>query len=321
MVWEDMNKIRLEEVDEVIVTCVIDNYADRLEPGNDFIHRFPLSDNGQLRAGPVAEHGFSASIQVKRENETHMILFDTGVTEAAMSHNMKVLDLDPDQIEGIVISHGHIDHGGGLPAVLSQIKDREVPVVLHPVALRRRWLIKPDGEKTDISMMDETSLRKGGAGVIKSADPYLMTNGLIAATGQIKRQVDFEKGFPFGYAEIDGKIQEDFETIDDQAVVVNVKGKGLVVISGCGHAGIVNTALYCREITGVDDVFVIMGGFHLTGDFYEPVIDKTVEAIRDLNPQHVIPCHCTGWKAIHRFAGKMPGSFIQNAVGTTYIFH
>ena len=205
---EDKHKIKLKAADEVIVTCVIDNYADRLEPGNDFIKRFPLSENGRLRPGPVAEHGFSSSIQVKRGDETHWILFDTGVTEAAMGHNMKVLDVDPGRIEGIVISHGHIDHGGGLPEVLSRITGRQVPVVLHPVALRRRWLIKPDGEKTDISMMDETALRERGAEVIKSADPYVMANGLMATTGQIKRQVDFEKGFPFGYCEIDGKIQE-----------------------------------------------------------------------------------------------------------------
>ena len=132
MVGIDTPKIRLEEADKVIVTSVIDNYADRLEPGNDFIHRFPLSDQGRLRVGPVAEHGFSASIQVEKGNESHSILFDTGVTEAAMTHNMQVLEVDPGQIEGVVISHGHIDHGGGLPAVLSQIKDRKIPVVLHP---------------------------------------------------------------------------------------------------------------------------------------------------------------------------------------------
>lgn len=316
----DNNRITLEAADEVIVTCVTDNYADRLEPGSDFIQRFPLSENDNLRVGPLAEHGFSVLIQVKRGTESHTILFDTGVTATTMAHNMKALRIDPDQIESVVISHGHIDHGGGLSAVLSQIKDRPVPVVLHPHGLRKRYLIKPDGEKTDISIMDADSLRAQGAEVIESIEPYPVAGGLAVASGQVKRQVDFEKGFPFGFAEIDGKIAEDFETIDDQAIVMNLKDKGLIVISGCGHAGIVNTALHCKEITGIDKMHVIMGGFHLTGDFYEPVIDKTVASIEKLSPRYVIPCHCTGWKAIHRFAQEMPESFIQNAVGTTYVF-
>ena len=312
--------ITLKPADEVIVTCITDNYADRLEPGSDFIKRFPLSDNGNLRVGPLAEHGFSVLIQVKNATESHTILFDTGVTPTTMGNNMSVLGIDPDQIEAIVLSHGHIDHGGGLSAVLSQIQDRKVPLVLHPHGLRKRYLIKPDGEKTDISIMDAASLKAQGAEVIDSVEPCLVAGGLAAASGQVRRQVDFEKGFPFGFAEIDGKIAEDFETIDDQAIVMNLKDKGLIVISGCGHAGIVNTSLHCQEITGIAKMHVIMGGFHLTGDFYEPVIDKTVSSIRELNPSHVIPCHCTGWKAIHRFARELPESFIQNAVGTTYVF-
>lgn len=317
---EDSHHINLEAADEVIVTCVTDNYADRLEPGSDFIHRFPLSENENLRVGPLAEHGFSVLVQVKRGTESHTILFDTGVTPTTMAHNMKALKIDPEQIEAIVLSHGHIDHGGGLSVVLSQIKDRKVPLVLHPHGLRKRYLIKPDGEKTDISILDAASLEAQGAEIIESVKPYLMAGGLAAASGQVRRQADFEKGFPFGFAEIDGKVAEDFETIDDQAIVLNLKDKGLIVISGCGHAGIVNTALHCKEITGIDKMHLIMGGFHLTGAFYEPVIDKTVAAIRELDPSYVIPCHCTGWKAIHKFAREMPESFIQNAVGTTYVF-
>ena len=115
-------------------------------------------------------------------------------------------------------------------------------------------------------------------------------------------------------------MEEDFETRDDQALVINVKGKGLIIISGCGHAGIVNTTLYSMEVTGVDKILAIMGGFHLTGKLYEPIIGKTVDMIKKVDPSYVIPCHCTGWKAIHTFAAEMPSKYIHNVVGTKYIF-
>ena len=102
--------------------------------------------------------------------------------------------------------------------------------------------------------------------------------------------------------------------------MINVKGKGLVVISGCAHAGIINTVEYARKITGVDTVHAVIGGFHLTGPFFEPVIQPTIDAMKEIGPEYVIPLHCTGWKAMNRFAEEMPGQFILNTVGTTYTF-
>ena len=107
---------------------------------------------------------------------------------------------------------------------------------------------------------------------------------------------------------------------DDQAVVINIKGKGLVVVSGCAHAGIINTIKYAQKITGIEPVLGVLGGFHLTGPLFEPVIEPTIKAMKQINPEYIVPMHCTGWDAINRFFSAIPDSCILNTVGTTYRF-
>jgi len=114
---------------------------------------------------------------------------------------------------------------------------------------------------------------------------------------------------------------EKFDPIeDDSAVVAHVKGKGLVVLSGCAHSGIVNTVAYARDVTGVDPVYAVMGGFHLTGPDFEPIIGKTTEALKAVNPRYIVPTHCTGRKAAMHIEREMPDRFLLNMSGTRMIF-
>ncbi len=147
-----------------------------------------------------------------------------------------------------------------------------------------------------------------------------MADGKILVTGQIPRVTDFEFGFPVQYAIVDGVEQHDPLTPDDQSLVVAVRGKGLVVISGCAHAGIINTLKYARELTGLEKVHAVVGGFHLGGPLYESVIGPTVDAIEEVDPDFLLPTHCTGLTAMNEFARRMPDAFIQNSVGTRLIF-
>jgi len=320
MATQGTTVVPLREADRVEITCLVDNYADRLVTDTEIAKRLPYSKDGEMLPGPLAEHGFSALIKVFAGEEEHTILFDTGVSETAVVYNMRALQVDTDKIEKIVLSHGHVDHTGGLLGVLKEINRQPIPVVIHPDGLRKRWILFPDGQRAKLSTIDEETLVDHGAEVVKTVPPYLMGNDLILATGEIRRQTDFEKGFPLSYVESGGKLEPDFETMDDQAVVVNVKGKGLVIVSGCGHAGIVNTVLYSREITGEERVLGVLGGFHLTGKLFEPFIDRTVQMIKDLRPRYIVPCHCTGWRAIQTFAETMADEYSQNVVGTTYVF-
>ena len=114
---------------------------------------------------------------------------------------------------------------------------------------------------------------------------------------------------------------EKFDPIeDDSAIVAHVKGKGLVVLSGCAHSGIVNTVAYARDVTGVDPVYAVMGGFHLTGPDFEPIIGKTTEALKAVNPRYIVPTHCTGRKAAMHIEREMPDRFLLNMSGTRMIF-
>lgn len=320
MTIQSSTVVPLREADRVEITFLIDNYADRLEADTEIAKRLPFAKDEEMQPGPVAEHGFSALIKVFGPGEEHTVLFDTGLSQTALVHNMRTLKVDTDPIEQIIISHGHVDHTGGLLEALKEIDKKNMPVVIHPDGLRRRWILFPDGQRARLSIIDEETLVSHGARVVKTVSPYLMGNDLILATGEIKRQTDFEKGFPLSYAESGGKLEPDFETMDDQAIVVNVKGKGLVIVSGCGHAGIVNTVLYSREITGEEKVLGVLGGFHLTGKQFEPFIDRTVQLIKDLKPRYIVPCHCTGWRAIQTFAQAMYDEYTHSVVGTTYCF-
>ena len=130
---------------------------------------------------------------------------------------------------------------------------------------------------------------------------------------------DFEQGFPWAEANIDdGWVTDPFR--DDQGLVMNLRGKGLIVLGGCSHAGIINTVEHARAVTGVDRVEAVLGGFHLTGPLFEPVIGPTIDEMKRIAPRYVVPMHCTGWKAIVRFAAEMPDRFLLNTVGTTYVF-
>ena len=109
---------------------------------------------------------------------------------------------------------------------------------------------------------------------------------------------------------------------DDQAIVINVRNKGLIILTSCGHAGAINTIKYAKKITGVDKIYAVIGGFHLLtdGGIYEEAIDPTLKELQKANPEYIVPCHCTGWKATNKIIDLMPEKFIQSGVGTIFTF-
>ena len=106
--------------------------------------------------------------------------------------------------------------------------------------------------------------------------------------------------------------------LDDQALVVNVRGKGLVIVTGCGHAGAVNIVRYAQRLTGVPRLQALLGGLHLSGAFFTPSIGPTVHALTELAPDLLVPGHCTGWRAQHTLAAALPDSWVQGSSGTRY---
>lgn len=135
---------------------------------------------------------------------------------------------------------------------------------------------------------------------------------------EVDRTTSFEKGFPIHQAYRNGAWEPDPLILDDHALIIAVAGKALVILTGCGHAGIVNICRYARRLTGTDRIYAVIGGFHLNGPLFEPIIGATCDALIQLAPEIIVPSHCTGWKATHALAARLPGAFIQNSVGTTF---
>ena len=309
--------VLLKAVDRVEVTTLMDNYVDLLLPSTDTIIRPPLAKEGKINADTfLAEHGFSVLVTVYQGENKHTILFDTGYTKVGVLHNMALLGVNIEEIEAIVLSHGHMDHTGTLHGILDKIS-HTIPLVLHPGIFQHpRYTRRPDGAK---SIWPRTivkdDLNEKNVDIIESETPVCLADDMIMVTGEVERTTPFEKGMPNALMEKNGELVQD-PIIDDQAIAMKLKGKGLVVISGCAHAGIVNTLMFAQKTTGEQKIHAVLGGFHLSGPFFEKFHDPTVDALKKIDPDVLMPMHCTGWKAIHRFQKEFPESFVLNSVGS-----
>lgn len=311
--------VSLQEVDRVEVLTLMDNYVDVLLTNTDVVYRPPLAKDGRIPANTlVAEHGLSLLITLYRSDESHTILFDTGYSSIGVLHNMDLMGIDPTGIEALVISHGHMDHTGTLYPILDRIPG-PVPIVVHPDAfLSPRYFALDDGRKLLFpDTLKRSELEKRNVQVLESSGPTLIAGDMALVTGEVERTTTYEKGLPNALLERNGAIEKD-PILDDQAIAAKVKGKGLVLISGCAHAGIMNTVLYAMKLTGVHSIQAVLGGFHLSGAFFEPIIEDTIKDLKKLAPEILVPMHCTGWKAINRFSEEFPEAFILNSVGSRF---
>jgi len=322
------SQITLKEVDGVEITSLADNTVDFLSSivkkevkqvrewvkermGEEWVKkRFQL---------PFAEHGFSVLIQVLCDGKFHTVLFDTGNSPEGVVTNAKRMGLNLGEVECIVLSHGHYDHFGGLLKILKAIEKENLPIIVHEDMLRIRGVVNPDGTIRKYPIFPSED-QVAPAKYVKTKQPYLLADDSILVTGEIPRKTNYEKGYPRHHAFSDGKWQPDPWIWDERAIVIKVKQKGLVVISGCAHAGIVNTVLHAQQITEVDKVYAIIGGFHLAGKDFEPRISQTVKMLRKFSPKIVVPMHCTGWRGKYAIFNGMPEAFMWNSVGNLYSF-
>lgn len=311
--------IPLQEVDEARITLVMDNAIDVLMSSTPVAKRLPLGPNPFERPAPRAEHGFSALITVKQGDRVGKVMFDTGVSPDGILHNMDTLEIDAHDLHAVVLSHGHADHAMGLPGLVERLGIRNLPLVLHPDAYLERKLVLPNGFEVRLPAPRIRDLRQEYIEVIEEVGPSMLVDGMVLISGEVARTTDFETGFPIHYSLRNGTWEHDPLIHDDQCAIIKVKGKGLVVITGCGHSGIINILRNARRITGVEQIYAVVGGFHLSGPIFEPIIQPTVATLVEIGPAYVMPGHCTGWAAVHQIARSMPEAFIANSVGTTLI--
>lgn len=313
------NTISPLEIDEVNITLIMDNMIDVLMASSQVAKRLPLDPNPSEKPTPRAEHGFSALVEVRQGDKRGTVLFDTGVSQDGILHNMDLMKIDPGKIEAIVFSHGHPDHTMGALSLIERMGVRNLPLVLHPDACLDRKMVLPNGMEVSLPAPKIADFRRAGIEVMDSAKPSLLANNMLLVSGEVARTTEFEKGFRPHMTFRNGVWEPDPLIMDDQCAIMNVRGKGLVILTGCGHAGIINIIRYAQHLTGVDQVYAVVGGFHLTGALFEPIIPATVAALQAIGPRYVMPGHCTGWAAMHQIAFTMPEAFIPNSVGTMLV--
>jgi 7,8-dihydropterin-6-yl-methyl-4-(beta-D-ribofuranosyl)aminobenzene 5'-phosphate synthase len=234
--------------------------------------------------------------------------------------NMRRLEISPHDIDIVVLSHGHWDHTTGMDGLVRALGRASVPVLIHPDFWSRRRIALPGRAPVELPSTSKSALEGAGFEIVEQQQPSFLLDGSLLVTGEVDRTTDFEQGHPLFEAYRDGHWQPDPLILDDQALVLHVRGKGLVVLTGCGHAGVVNTVRYVSRLTGSDRIHAVIGGFHLSGPRFEPLIGPTCDALAQLAPDFLVPAHCTGWKATHALAARFPRSFLQSSVGTRFEF-
>lgn len=312
-------QITLKSADRVEITTIMDNSLDLGIAGNEFVKRLPLQTDAFSNPLPIAEHGFSALVDITRGGVTRRILFDTGVSPNGILHNLAVLNLTPASIDAIVLSHGHTDHAMGIMGLLTQMGRKKIPFILHPDAYLSRKLILPNGHEVNIPNPKKQELADQNIELIESVGPSMLFDETTLVSGEVARTTEFETGFPIHYAKKNGDWNPDPLINDDQCLILNVRNKGLVIVTGCGHAGIINTIRNAQNISGIKQIYAVIGGFHLTGALFEPIIKPTIGELTKIAPSLIVPGHCTGWKATHEVARQLPEAFVQNSVGTTFV--
>lgn len=324
-----MQPITLQPVDHASITVVLDNTVNMLlastgparrlgSYSRPRMHTAELMDGGSAIDAPTAEHGFSALVTVATGTTDHTILFDAGVTRDGVVDNMRRMSLSPKDIDTIVMSHGHFDHVMGLHGLVRELGGRAaLPVLIHPEFWNRRRVVIPGREPMPIFSASRSGLAGAGFEITEEQSPSFLLDGAVLVTGEVDRTTDFEHGLPGHEALRDGQWTPDPLILDDQALLLNVRDRGLVVLTGCGHSGIVNIVRYARKLTGIDAVYAVIGGFHLPGPPSD-LIRATSRALAAFAPEVLVPAHCTDLPALMTLASDMPDAFIQSAVGTRF---
>lgn len=320
-------------VDKVDIQILVDNATDGLSstPAN-VESEFAFATRRGLRASSgrclcCAVHGFSALLTATRGATRHTVLFDSGPEDFAFERNSTRLGADLGQVETIVLSHGHWDHSGAMFSALGAIRARNgaraVPYYAHPGMFRSRAMRLPNG---GLRFMDDVpsiaDLTAQGADVVCTTEPRSFLDDMFYVSGEIPRVTLFERGLPGQVRKTeDGSGWEPDELLmDERWLAVNVKGKGLVVLSACSHAGIVNVLTHARASFDGVPLHGVMGGLHLSGA-NEAIIPQTVEAMAEFKLAQIAAGHCTGWRAIAALAASLGDKVLApSAVGKRYTF-
>jgi 7,8-dihydropterin-6-yl-methyl-4-(beta-D-ribofuranosyl)aminobenzene 5'-phosphate synthase len=319
-------EFKVKEADAVEILSLVDNSVDFLSTVNkrqvQSFRQWTRERYGQEWARthiqlPCAEHGFSMLIRVFRGGKAKSVLFDTGMSPEGVVENAERMGVNLSEVECIVLSHGHYDHFGGLLSAVKAVNKAALPIIVHENMFKTRGSADSKGSVRKYPEFP-TEKQLSPARLVSTKRPSLTADDMVCVTGEIPRKTSFETGYTQHKAFVSGAWKSDPLITDERAIAINIKGKGLVVLSGCAHAGIINTVFYAQQVTGTKKVYAVMGGFHLAGKTFENRIQPTIEELQRIRPKLLVPSHCTGWKAMCTMAEAFPEAFVWNSVGNLY---
>jgi 7,8-dihydropterin-6-yl-methyl-4-(beta-D-ribofuranosyl)aminobenzene 5'-phosphate synthase len=327
-------------VDRLVMTNVVDNVYDVFAKAGRLdtvtVQRTGLGRSGTL----LAEHGLAYHLESLRGGERREILLDFSLTDKNLSNNYAVLGIDASKADALVLSHGHLDHYGALPDLARSLQGRFRPGLTvfagGEDTFCHRVVVTPTAT-VDQGALDRLALEARGLNVALAKQPTVVS-GHAFTTGQIPRVTDFERppaaarleagpmgsacsATHFGDIKVEAKLGDFVPDLfqGEHATAYHVKDRGLVVITSCGHAGVINSVRQAQKVSGVQKVHAIVGGFHLA-PAPDEVVAKTVEAFKAIDPDYVIPMHCTGWNTIMVVHQAMPKKLVMPSTGTRVTF-
>jgi 7,8-dihydropterin-6-yl-methyl-4-(beta-D-ribofuranosyl)aminobenzene 5'-phosphate synthase len=258
-----------------------------------------IAEDSVLYESPyLGQHGVSFLVTSERAGVTKNVLVDVAQNPSALLENMDMMDITPASIDAVILTHCHYDHTQGLTRVLKEIGKHDIPIIAYPDIFRLNFICDPHLRHVGVMDADKRANIEGAGGTLYlSKGPLEIMPGLLT-TGQVGRTTDFEEVGISLFTIEDGEVKPDL-MLDDISVIANVKGKGLVIITGCSHAGIVNITKQAIKLAGTPKIHGIIGGLHLIEAMgaADIRIKKTAQALKEYDPDWVYAGHCTGFKA------------------------
>ena len=341
----------LLEVDSIEIKVIVDNEVDPISPPNNpavqypgYMQGIPLdsipsddSRNGavaELRMGSICcgAHGLSLMITAKKGDTSHTMLFDTGPEESTWERNATRSRANIAAIEHIHLSHWHRDHSGGMLEAIRMInasriqrgvntRPPKVIVDVHPDRPDYRGMMTPLGTIVSLEADPEfDDIEEAGGVVVKQSGLHPVLDGFFLTSGAIPRVTPYEVGIRGGmrFSEAEGHWTSDEVIADERMVMCNLKGKGLVVFTGCSHAGVINVSKHAIDLGQGLPLYAVVGGFHLA-DNHPEKLEKSLADLKSLEPKVLMPGHCTGYKFKFLIEQSMPSVLAPSFCGTTYI--
>lgn len=301
--------MRLPSLQAVTIEILVDNFFDVFEPSRPGIVERVVP--GALKKPLLAAHGLAYLITLNRQGRLTRILMDAANAPLPLFNNLEALEHTVEEIDAVVLSHGHPDHYGGLYDFLAK-RSGALPVFLHQDVFYPKLFLTPRG-RVGPWKLELDQLMAAGVQLHENRGPEMILDQVLL-TGTVEATTGYEKPLPVFKRKINDQEEPDHFS-DEQALVAVVEGRGLVVVGGCSHPGIVNMVRYAQKLTGEKKVSLIIGGFHLTAGG-DDLIQQTIQGLKELKPELIMAGHCTGFRALTKLAAAFPDNFMVSCVGT-----